>query len=240
LLFYSLLKRFFARKGLRRKQPSWPLIRKDIELSVLSAVIFALCAAVIIAAYGFGITLLYTDPHEYGWWYLGMSFVAVLFLQDTYFYFIHWVCHRPFLFKWMHHGHHRSGEPTPWTSFAFDPPEALLQGLFFVGIVFILPLHFVSLIAALITMTIWAVWNHLGFELFPPSFPRHWLGKWLIGPTHHSIHHRKHTVHYGLYFTLWDKLLGTHDLTYETDFGISVSSLKRSSIEPTASNLNEI
>ncbi len=168
VLFYSLLKRFFAQKGLRRKQPSWQLIRKDIELSVLSAVIFALCAAVVIAAYGFDITLLYTDPHKYGWWYLGMSFVAVLFLQDAYFYFIHRICHRPFLFKWLHHGHHRSGEPTPWTSFAFDPPEALLQGLFFVGIVFVLPLHFVSLVAALITMTIWAVWNHLGFELFLP------------------------------------------------------------------------
>jgi sterol desaturase/sphingolipid hydroxylase (fatty acid hydroxylase superfamily) len=44
------------------------------------------------------------------------------------------------------------------------------------------------------------------------------LGRWFIGPAHHSIHHRKYTVHYGLYFTFWDKLLGTQDPDYEQKF----------------------
>ncbi|HEY9610971.1 sterol desaturase family protein [Allocoleopsis sp.] len=218
LLFYSDLGKFFAKRELRLKSPLWRLIRGDVVLSVLSAVVFALCAAFIMSEYDLGATLLYTDLREYGLWYLGVSFVLVLILQDTYFYFMHRVFHHPLLFRWLHRGHHRSGDPTPWTSFAFDLPEAILQAIFFLGVVFVVPLHFITLLAVLMTMTVWSVWNHLGFELFPSSFPRHWLGRWFIGSTHHSLHHRKYTVHYGLYFTLWDKLLGTHDPNYENEF----------------------
>jgi sterol desaturase/sphingolipid hydroxylase (fatty acid hydroxylase superfamily) len=218
LLFYSAVGKSFAKRELRLKPPLWRSIQRDIALSVLSAVVFALCAAFIMSEYDLGVTLLYTDLRQYGLWYLGVSFVVVLILQDTYFYFFHRAFHHPLLFKWLHRGHHRSGDPTPWTSFAFDLPEALFQALFFIGVVFVVPLHFITLVAVLMTMTVWSVLNHLGFELFPSSFPRHWLGRWFIGSTHHSLHHRKYTVHYGLYFTFWDKLLGTHDPNYENEF----------------------
>ena len=170
------------------------------------------------SAYDSGMTQIYSAIEHYGKGYLVGSFLGVLFLQDTYFYFVHRAFHHSVLFKWFHWGHHRTGEPTPWTSFAFDPLEALVQALFLVGIVFLLPLHFVTLIALLLTMTLWTVWNHLGFELLPKSFPHHWLGRWLIGPTHHAIHHRKYRVHYGLYFTFWDRFLNTHDPNYEKEF----------------------
>nr|WP_228035564.1 sterol desaturase family protein [Oculatella sp. LEGE 06141] len=192
----------------------------------VSTIAFSLGAAFVLSRYDFGGTQLYSDPCQYGWWYLGISFVTVLVLQDTYFYFVHRMFHHPFIFKWMHSGHHRSGDPTPWTSFAFDLPEAIVQMIFFVGIVLLIPLHFATVIAVLLTMTVWAVWNHLGFELFPPSFAHHWLSRWFIGSTHHSIHHRSYTVHYGLYFTLWDRLLGTQDPRYEHEFA---AVLKRSS-----------
>lgn len=217
-LFYHVLEKFFAQRSLRRSPPSQPAIRREIFFSVLSGGIFALGAALILTGYDSGLTLLYDDLPRYGLWYLALSFIAVLILQDGYFYVLHRLIHHPQLFKWMHWGHHRSGDPTPWTSFAFDLPEAVAQALFFVGVVFIIPLHFITLIAVLITITIWAVWNHLGFEIFPQSFPTHWLGKWLIGPTHHAYHHRQYTVHYGLYFTFWDKLFGTEDPRYQIEF----------------------
>jgi sterol desaturase/sphingolipid hydroxylase (fatty acid hydroxylase superfamily) len=94
-----------------------------------------------------------------------------------------------------------------------------VQALFLIWIIFIIPLHFITLIAVLMTMTVWAVLNHMELEQFPSGFPHHWLGKWIIGPAHHSIHHRKYTVHYGLYFTFWDKLLRTHNPTYESELG---------------------
>jgi len=216
-LFYSFLGKLVPKRGLRLKPPVWNSIKRDIELSVLSGVVFALCAA-LISKYYWQVTLLYSSLSEYGLWYLGVSYVAVLIFQDMYFYFMHRMFHHPWFFRWLHRGHHYSGDPTPWTSFAFDPLEAILQASFFLIIIFIVPLHFITLLTILMTMTVWAVLNHLGFEVFPPSFPRHWLGRWFIGSTHHSIHHRKYTVHYGLYFTFWDKLLATNDPSYEQEF----------------------
>ncbi len=217
--FYSPFSQAFIHPGQLKRSPSWDSIRHDISLSVLSTGVFALAAAFIMSAYGWNLTRLYSDPYQYGLWYLGLSYGVVLVLQDAYFYFTHRLFHHPLLFCWFHQGHHQSRYPTPWTSFAFDPLEAIVQSLFLVGIVFMIPIHFITLIAVLVTMTVWAVVNHLGIDRLPLSFPHHWLGRWVIGPAHHSIHHLKYTVHYGLYFTFWDKLLGTQDLNYEEKFG---------------------
>jgi sterol desaturase/sphingolipid hydroxylase (fatty acid hydroxylase superfamily) len=213
--FYSSFSQGFANPHLPHHTPSSPSIQRDIQLSVISAAIFAVAAGFILSSYGWGTTRLYSQYNLYGLWYLGISYVVVLLLQDTYFYFTHRCFHHPSLFRWVHQGHHRSPYPTPWTSFAFDLPEAIVQSIFLVVIVFLIPLHFITLIAVLTTMTIWAVLNHLGIDRLPISFPHHWLGKWFIGPAHHSFHHVKYTVHYGLYFTFWDKLLGTQDPDYE-------------------------
>ena len=221
LFFYSAGGNFLAHRSVGLAPPSGTSIRRDIHLSMCSAVIFALGAATIVSSYDLGIVRLYADIHAYGLWYLGVSYGLVLLLQDTYFYFIHRLFHHPKLFRWFHQGHHQSHHPTPWTSFAFDPPEAAIQSLFLMAIVFIIPLHFITVIAVLITMTVWAVVNHLGLDLFPPAFPHHWLGRWFIGPAHHSIHHHQYRRHYGLYFTFWDKLLGTNDPSYERDFAIA-------------------
>lgn len=222
LFFYSILGNF-ATRSLRRQPPSWKKIRKDIELSVLCAMIFAFCGAFIVSGYNLGYTLLYTSINKYGVWYLGVSFVTLLVLQDTYFYFMHRIFHHPLLFKRFHYGHHRSGEPTPWTSFAFDSIEGFIQAFFFVCIVFVLPLHYIPVLTALIVMTVWAVLNHLGFELGISSTPFNWLGRWFIGSKHHLAHHRKYTVNYGLYFTFWDKLLGTQDPDCEEKFDSQIN-----------------
>lgn len=227
LFFYSAGGDFLSQRTARFAAPSGAAIRQDIQLSSCSAVIFALCAAAIVSGYDAGITRLYADVHSYGLWYLGVSYGLVLVLQDTYFYFVHRLFHHPKLFRWFHQGHHHSIDPTPWTSFAFDPPEAVVQSLFLIAIVFIMPLHFITVIAVLITMTVWAVVNHLGLDLLAPSFPHHWLGKWFIGPAHHSIHHHRYRFHYGLYFTFWDRLLGTEDASYSgTNSGYDGNRLK--------------
>jgi Delta7-sterol 5-desaturase len=218
LCFYAPFSQSFINHNLWHQSPSWRSIQRDIKLSILSAGIFALAAALILSEYSWGITRLYSHAQEYGLWYLAVSYGIVLLLQDAYFYFTHRLFHHVILFPWLHQGHHRSRYPTPWTSFAFDPLEAMVQSLFLVGIVFVLPLHFITLIAVLTTMTVWAVLNHLGIDRLPLSFPHHWLGRWFIGPAHHSTHHLKYTMHYGLYFTFWDKLCGTQDPNYEKTF----------------------
>lgn len=208
-LFYSTSNKFFVKQTDNIISPSQKSIKKDIALSVITTVALAICAALVMTIYDSGATLLYKSIDDYGVWYLTASFIGVILLQDTCFYFLHRGFHHPLVYNWLHRGHHRSKHPTPWTSFALDFPEALIQGLFLVAVVFIIPLHIYVLALLLITMTVWALVNHLGFELFP-SFPHHWLGKWFISSDHHSLHHRNYTRHYGLYFTFWDRLLDTN------------------------------
>jgi len=203
-------------QGASLRMPSAQSILRDIRLSVLSAAIFAVVTALVLSLQDLGLTRLYSQPDQYGLWYLGASYLLVLLLQDGFFYATHRLCHHPALFSWMHLGHHRSRQPTPWTSFAFDPPEALLQALFLVGMVMLVPLHLITLLAVLTTMTVWAIVNHLGLDRLPVCFPHHWLGRWLIGPAHHSIHHRRSDRHFGLYFTFWDRILATEDPIYES------------------------
>lgn len=215
--FYGRCGQSISQRQLR--PPSHQAMQRDMQLAVVAAWVFALAAAFVLSSYSSGLTRLYSQAQQYGLWYLGVSYGVVLLLQDTYFYFTHRLLHHPAFFPWCHQGHHRASEPTPWTAFAFDPLEAFVHALFFVGLVFVIPLHFITLIAVLTTMTVWAVLNHLALERLPRSFPHHWLGKWLIGPAHHARHHRQYTLHYGLYFTFWDKLLGTQDPLYEQKLG---------------------
>ncbi len=199
-----------AERGARRR-PTAQAIRADIRLSITSSAVFALAMAGVVQLHSHGLTRLYSRPDQYGLWYLGVSYVLVLILQDVFFYATHRLCHHPALYSWMHRGHHRSGLPTPWTSFAFDPPEAALQALFLVGLVALVPLHQITLLAVLTTMTIWAVVTHLGVSPLPEGLAPHGLSRWLIGPTHHGLHHRHSDRHFGLYFTFWDRLLATED-----------------------------
>ncbi|MFM9087310.1 MAG: sterol desaturase family protein, partial [Cyanobium sp.] len=196
------------------RRPSAQAIATDIRLSVHSAAVFAVASAAVLHLQALGYTRLYSAPDQHGLWYLGISYGLVLILQDGFFYATHRLSHYPALFPWMHRGHHRSGQPTPWTSFAFDLPEALLQALFLVLIVMVVPLHPITLLAVLTTMTVWAIVNHLGLDHLPRWFPHHWFGRWLIGPAHHSLHHRHGDRHFGLYFTFWDRVLATEDSRY--------------------------
>ena len=207
-LFYSWQHDLFAQFN-KLKSPDSQAIKKDIALSVITTLALAICSALVMTSYDLGATKLYRTVSDRGIMYLIASFFSVILLQDACYYFFHRAFHHPLIYSWLHSGHHRSKNPTPWTSFAMDFPEALVQGLFMVVVVFVIPLHIYVLVLLLLTMTVWALINHLGFELFP-GFPQHWLGKWFISSDHHSLHHRKYTKHYGLYFTFWDRLLGTN------------------------------
>lgn len=216
---------FYMRRSSRVNNLSladiWVSIRSDVILSVLSSGIFAVCAALMTGAYSLGYTRLYLRPEQYGLWYVGVSLALVLILQDTYFYFTHRLSHHPKCYKWLHQGHHRSKDPTPWTAFSFDPAEAMVQAIYLMAAVVIIPMHLSVLVAVVIVMTMGALVHHFGLRLFEASAFGDWLGSWMVGSTHHWLHHRKYTVHYSLYFTFWDKVMGTQYPGYEDVFSSS-------------------
>jgi len=195
--------------ALNRAAPSRALIAHEIRFSLVSTPIYAFPAAIALEAWKAGGTQLYLDPGAYPLWWLPVSFVLLLVVQDAHYYWTHRLLHRREVFKWAHAAHHRSREPSPFASFAFDPVEAGLTAWLLPVLTFLIPLNVWMLAVLLTVMTAAAVLNHAGRELWPDRWVRSGPGAQLITATHHSRHHTHMKTNYGLYFRFWDRLMKT-------------------------------
>jgi sterol desaturase/sphingolipid hydroxylase (fatty acid hydroxylase superfamily) len=63
-------------------------------------------------------------------------------------------------------------------------------------------------------MILWNVYVHVGMEFLPKRLAESFLGGWIGTPTHHNVHHRVFSGNYGLWFNIWDRLMGTNHPTY--------------------------
>jgi len=74
------------------------------------------------------------------------------------------------------------------------------------------------ILAFVLIMTVYNVYGHLGWELYPPGFARHPMGRWINTSFSHNQHHRYAHSNYGLYFLWWDRWFGTLHPDYESGF----------------------
>jgi Delta7-sterol 5-desaturase len=151
----------------------------------------------------------------YPLWWAPLSLAVAMLAHETYYYWLHRWMHQPRIFRIVHKVHHDSNITSPWTAFSFHPLEGVLQAVFLPLLLMVLPMHLYVIILQLTIMTLSSVINHLDIEIYPKRFYKHFLGKWLIGATHHSLHHKQFKYNYGLYFTFWDKWKGTESPWYE-------------------------
>ena len=184
-------------------------IQSEIWYSIISAAIFAVFGIGAYWMWDQGYTAIYSDISLYPLWYVPLSILLVLFIQDTYYYWVHRWMHIPRIYKYFHKIDHNSIHTSVWTSFSFHPLETLLQAVILPLIIMLLPVHVYGILAILVIMTVSATINHAGVEIYPKGKYGDWFGKLVIGATHHDVHHRKFLCNYGLYFTLWDRWMGT-------------------------------
>ena len=168
-----------------------------------------------IMAWQYGYTAIYTSWNAFPLWYIPLSFLGAMFIHETYYYWLHRWLHHPKVYKHIHKIHHDSVSTSVWTSFSFHPIESVLQAIIIPLMVMIIPMHLVVLLLMLLIMTISAIINHAGVEIYPSSWRKHILLKWLIGSTHHDLHHRRFTKNYGLYFTFWDIWMDTESAEFD-------------------------
>lgn len=185
---------------LRRMQ-----IDREIKWSFLSSIIAAGVSAICFWMYQLGYTKIYSEMDTYSNWYFWISPLILLFLYETYYYWLHRLMHVPRIFRIVHKVHHESKSPTVFTSFSFHPLEAILQFIFFPLVIVLIPLHYSVLFIVFTLMTLSAVVNHSGVEIMKSRF----LLKHLIGSSHHDLHHAKFQANFGLYFTWWDRWMKT-------------------------------
>ncbi|MFN4255991.1 MAG: sterol desaturase family protein [Saprospiraceae bacterium] len=212
-LFYAVFYIWKRREWLYRKiQQRFPTDRdvlREALYSASTAVIFAGMAFVCLGTPLREHTQFYGDIHQYGVAYAVLIVPVTLIVHDAYFYWMHRLIHHPKIYRRVHLTHHLSVNPSPWAAYSFHPIEAVLEALILPILLFLLPLHPVSLLGFIALMLWMNVYGHLGYELFPAWLYQHPLGRWLNSGVYHNQHHEKFTGNYGLYFSWWDKWCGT-------------------------------
>lgn len=185
-------------------------VSTEIKRSAVVSLIFAAFGILVLWLWQAGYTQLYlTIGKGRDWLWLFLGPVLFLLAQETYYYWIHRWMHRPGIYELVHKWHHESIETTAWTAFSFHPIEAVLQAVFLPISVLIIPMHAFAFLTLLAVMTLSATINHAGIEVFPASWGRLPILRGLIGATHHDVHHKRARYNFGLYFTFWDRWMGT-------------------------------
>lgn len=207
-----------AHRRLQRRRPSRKAFAREIRYSVSTALIFSLVGLGTYHLERAGIADIYSDLDAYGWpWWFASLALAIL-IHDTYFYWTHRAIHHRWLFARIHRVHHLSTAPSPWAAYAFAPAEALINALVFPIVVVLVPMHEAATFVFLVYMIVMNVIGHLGIELYPRWFATRRWTRWYSTSTHHNLHHRDFHGNYGLYFTWWDRLMGTQHRDYIATF----------------------
>jgi sterol desaturase/sphingolipid hydroxylase (fatty acid hydroxylase superfamily) len=218
LLFHRMTPQRAQARRLGSQPVSSEQAQREFLYSMLSMAIFALVGVAMYLLAQSGMSRIYHDD-RYGPVWAVLSIPVMLILHDTWFYWTHRLMHWKPLFKHVHLLHHRSHDPSPLAAFAFHPLEALIEAGIAPLIALTLPVPRSSFFLFLTVSLLINVWGHLGFEMGPRGFMRSRLLAWLFNTTtHHHQHHQKTKWNFGLYFNVWDRLMGTNHPEYEATY----------------------
>ncbi len=139
-------------------------------------------------------------------WFIPFFFV-IRFWQSFHFYWIHRLIHISWLFRKVHHLHHRNVNVGTWSGLAMHPVEHVL---YYSGILiyFVLPSHLNHVIFYLFTLNLGAIYSHSGLDKLVVR------GKQAIkaGSIHHKLRHRYFECNYGFEEIPMDRWFGSfHD-----------------------------
>jgi lathosterol oxidase len=214
VLFYIIFKKMMLLRKVQSKFPKSKDYGRDMFYSAISVAIFA-CISVCTFTFLKPYTNMYDDIDKYGMPYYFFTFIWMFFLHDAYFYWSHRLMHHPTVFKYVHLIHHKSTNPSPWTAYAFHPFEAVIEAAIITVIAFSIPTHRSAIMIYTLFQITYNVYGHLGFEIFPKKFNTHWFGKWLNTSVAHNMHHKYFVKNYGLWTTIWDRMMGTMNVRYD-------------------------
>ncbi len=214
----AALSRFRSRR-IARRAPDSGQIRRETLLTANFSLAAGIQAVVYLALGQLGLLKIYPAVADRGWPYAIFSLSLFVVLLDAWFYLCHRFYHLSrFVFRNIHAVHHLSIVTTPMTNSQISPWELLPSGLFAIVYLMVVPMAMPVLSFMVITVSVYLILLHSGYEVFPRGTARHWLGKWLVTPTYHQMHHELFTKHMGLYFTWWDRMFGTYSEQYPARF----------------------
>ncbi len=220
LIFYIKFPDFFKKNKIQSRFAK----RKDFIREILHSTQTTFILA------GVGLLMMKTPLIEYTQVYFNISdqplawipvsLILALVLHDTFFYWMHRLIHHPLLFKRIHLVHHKSVNPSPWTSYSFHILEAILESLVAPIILLLIPMHPIALLLFALSSFIINVYGHLGYEIAPKWLRHSLFFEILNTSTHHNYHHEKFNGNYGLYFRIWDRIMKTEHPDYVMQYDL--------------------
>ena len=106
LVFYVFLKKSIAFKKIQLKFPETKDYQREVFFSILSIMIFTLPPVFMLLNNTIRPhTYYYTDINEHNKAYFYLAFIIMIFIHDTYFYWIHRLMHHKSLYKLFHSVH---------------------------------------------------------------------------------------------------------------------------------------
>ena len=216
-IVWALRRTRFSTRKIQAREATAADRRREFLQSVQTVAVYTLVSAFIIWGIEAGVLHRFEGSRGAA---VDLALLAALIVaHDAYFYWVHRAMHHPRLFRFFHRAHHRSVTPTPWAAYSFAIPEA------FVMIAFVpLWLAFVAtpdwvMVSWILFQIVRNAMGHAGFELHPRWWLSTPLTRWINTTTHHDLHHSGgFNRNYGLYFTWWDKWMGTEHPHYAERF----------------------
>lgn len=216
----ALLGRRIAHRRIQARRPGRKDVLREVRQSLWTIVVFAVVDLLTVALIIAGVIAMNhgaADPVRVCW-----QIVALIVLHDAWFYWMHRALHHRALFRWTHMAHHLSRTPTPLAAYSFATGEAVTEALVIPAMFLILAqVSVVEPLAVFLFLGHQIARNaigHAGHELAWSGFTRsRWTG-WLTTTTHHDLHHSEGRTNYGLYFTWWDRWMGTEHPRYHDRF----------------------
>ncbi|MBX9795966.1 MAG: sterol desaturase family protein [Sphingomonas sp.] len=215
-----MIRRWIEPRRIQPRKASFADRRREFRQSMETLLVFAFVNLATFALVRSGIIPVHRGTPDA--WMLAWQLPAMVLLHDAWFYWMHRTLHHKSLFRRAHYAHHLSRTPTSWAAYSFAPIEAVAESIY-------IPMMFIAL-GWIAPIEAWAVFiflghqiarnaiGHSGFELAWPGFTRSPLTGWLTTTTHHDLHHTEGRYNFGLYFTWWDRMMGTEHPKYHERF----------------------
>ena len=173
----------------------------SFKTKVAISFLFAVATPVVASEY----CPMYLDPGKYTYFYIPLSFVLVAILHDVAQYWTHrWAHEWSWYFHKVHAVHHRFRHPTPFSSWAMHPFDGVVNTLYVVAVVFVIPLH--PLVFVLYIH--WASWVNATGHAVKQGGGSRWipdaLEKYLGNGEMHIMHHKIVQANYFFFLKFWD------------------------------------
>ncbi|MGH6617622.1 sterol desaturase family protein [Sphingomonas sp.] len=231
-----LARRSIASRRIQQRMATMADRRREIFQSIRTVAIFPFVGLLTVGAVALGLGRVDFGPPDP--LILIIQVIVIILAHDTYFYWMHRMLHLRAMFRRAHAAHHSSRTPTSWAAYSFAPIESVTEALFgpiiLIAMSWIVPIYPIAGLFFAGHQMIRNVLGHSGHELAWSGFTRsRWTG-WLTTTTHHDLHHSEGRYNFGIYFTWWDRMMGTEHPRYHEKFEAVVSRGKTSTDPVTA------